>query len=112
MGKASAATSADDLKLILAVDRPIAHRGDVRPCPQELARAARRTDCGGWPKARIKARRIRSGSRKPVACATCSIARLEDCTCCRATSIRRRSTAFDGVVPVAAMKARGKGRGL
>ena len=33
------------------------------PCP---ARAARRSDCGGWPKARIKARRIRAGSRKPV----------------------------------------------
>ena len=29
-------------------------------------RAARRSDCGGWPKARMKARRIRSGSRKPV----------------------------------------------
>ena len=29
--------------------------------------AARRSDCGGWPKARMKARRIRSGSRKPVA---------------------------------------------
>ena len=35
------------------------------PCPYP-ARAARRSDCGGWPKARMKARRIRSGSRKPV----------------------------------------------
>ena len=76
------------------------------------ARAARRSDCGGWPKARMKARRIRSGSRKPVVSATRSIASPEDCTRCRATSIRNRSTAFDGVVPVAAMKARAKCREL
>src|ERR1700694_1902834 len=62
------------------------------------ARAARRSDCGGWPKARMKARRIRSGSRKPVDCATRSIASLEDCTRCRAASILGRTTAFDGVV--------------
>jgi hypothetical protein len=43
-----------------------------------------------------------------VDCATCSIASLEDCTRCRAASIRNRSTAFDGVVPVSAMKARAK----
>src|SRR3984957_14977476 len=61
------------------------------------ARAARRSDCGGWPKARMKARRIRSGSRKPVVSATRSIASLDDCTCCRATSMRSRSIAFDGV---------------
>jgi hypothetical protein len=67
--------------------------------PAYPARAARRSDCGGWPKARMKARRIRSGSRKPVDCATRSIASLEDCTRSRATSIRSRSTAFDGVVP-------------
>ena len=44
----------------------------------------------------MKARRIRSGSRKPVVCATRSIASLEDCTRCRATSMRSRSTTFDG----------------
>jgi hypothetical protein len=60
----------------------------------------------------MKARRIRSGSRKPVSCATRSIASPEDCTRCRATSIRSRSTAFDGVVPVSAMKARAKCREL
>ncbi len=60
----------------------------------------------------MKARRIRSGSRKPVSCATRSIASLEDCTRWRATSIRNRSTAFDGVVPVSAMKARVKCREL
>jgi hypothetical protein len=59
-----------------------------------LARAARRrSDCGGWPKARMKARRIRCGSRKPVSYATRSIASLEDCTR-RTTSIRSRSTAL------------------
>src|SRR6478672_12040828 len=42
------------------------------------ALAALRNDCGGWPKARMKARRIRSGSRKPVTSATRSIASLED----------------------------------
>src|SRR5712692_11719754 len=41
----------------------------------------------------MKARRIRSGSRKPVTCATRSIASLEDWTRCLATSIRSRSTA-------------------
>ena len=60
----------------------------------------------------MKARRIRSGSRKPVVSATRSIASLDDCTRCRATSIRNRSTAFDGVVPVSAMKARVKCREL
>jgi len=60
----------------------------------------------------MKARRIRSGSRKPVDSATRSIASLEDCTRCRATSIRKRSIAFDGVVPVSAMKARAKCREL
>jgi len=35
---------------------------------------------------------------KAVDCATRSIASLEDCTRCRATSMRRRSTAFDGVL--------------
>ena len=60
----------------------------------------------------MKARRIRSGSRKPVVSATRSIASLEDCTRCRATSTRSRSTAFDGVVPVSAMKARAKCREL
>jgi hypothetical protein len=54
----------------------------------------------------MKARRIRSGSRNPVDRATRSIASLEDCTRCRATSIRKRSTALDGVVPVSAMNAR------
>src|ERR1700688_115221 len=43
------------------------------------ARAAPRSDRGGWPKARMKARRIRSGSRNPVVLATRSIASLEDC---------------------------------
>jgi hypothetical protein len=38
----------------------------------------------------MKARRIRSGSRKQVTCATRSIASLEDCTRCLATSIRGR----------------------
>src|SRR4029079_1706270 len=76
------------------------------------ALAALRSDCGGWPKARMKARPIRSGSRNPVTSATRSIASLEDCTRCRATSIRNRSTAFDGVVPVSAMKARVKCREL
>ena len=76
------------------------------------ARAARRSDCGGWPNERMKARRIRSGSRNPVVCATRSIASPEDCTRCRATSIRKRSTAFDGVEPVSAMKARAKCREL
>jgi hypothetical protein len=32
----------------------------------------------------MKARRIRSGSRKPVDCATLSIGSLEACTCCLA----------------------------
>ena len=41
------------------------------PCREATAgnqtnRAALRSDWGGWPKARMKARRIRSGSRKPV----------------------------------------------
>jgi hypothetical protein len=54
----------------------------------------------------MKARRIRSGSRKPVSCATRSIAWLDDCTHGVATSIRSRSTAFDGAVPVSATKAR------
>jgi hypothetical protein len=54
--------------------------------PRYPARAARRSDCGGWPKARMKARRIRSGSRKPVDCATRSMASLEDCT----RSLRRK----------------------
>src|SRR5271166_2611082 len=76
------------------------------------ARAARRSDCGGCPKARMKARRIRSGSRNPVSCATRSIASPEDCTRWRATSIRKRSTAFDGVEPVSATKARVKCREL
>jgi hypothetical protein len=62
-----------------------------RPTPP----APRGAAIAGWP----KARRIRSGSRKPVSCATRSIASEEDCKRCRATSIRRRSTAFDGVVP-------------
>ena len=74
------------------------------------ARAARRSDCCGWPMARTKARRIRSGTQKPVVCATRSIALLEDCTRCRAASIRNRSTAFDDVVPVSAMKASAKCR--
>src|SRR6202012_301453 len=60
------------------------------------ARAARRGGCGGCPKARMKARRILSGSRKPVSSATRSIASLEDCTRSRATSIRSRSIAFEG----------------
>ena len=76
------------------------------------ARAARRNDCGGWPKARMKARRIRSGSRNPVDCATRSIASEEDCTRWRATSMRKRSTAFDGVVPVSAMNAPAWQQGL
>src|SRR3954468_56016 len=76
------------------------------------ALAARRSDCGGWPKARMKARRIRAGWRKPVDCATRSIASLDDCTRCRAASMRRRSTALDGVAPVSAMKARAKCREL
>ena len=44
----------------------------------------------------MKARRIRSGSRKPTEHATSSIDSPEDCTRSRATSIRNRSTAFDG----------------
>ena len=40
--------------------------------------------------------------------ATRSIASLDDCTRCRATSMRRRSIAFDGVDPVSAMKAAGE----
>ena len=76
------------------------------------ALAARRSDCGGWPKARMKARRIRFGSRNPVTCATRSIASPEDCTRWRATSSRNRSTAFDGVEPVSATKARVKCREL
>src|SRR5215470_6530294 len=68
-----------------------------------LTLAARRSDCGGWPKARMKARRIRSGSRKPAASATRSIDSDEDCTRARATSMRRRSIALDGVVPVSEM---------
>ena len=51
----------------------------------------------------MKARRIRSGSRKPVTSATRSIASEEDCTRCRATSIRNRSTALDGVAQVLAI---------
>src|SRR3954470_12488139 len=81
-------------------------------CRDYPARAARRNACGGWPKARMKARRIRSGSRKPVASATRSIASVDDCTRCRATSIRSRSTAFDGVAPVSAVNARAKCRAL
>jgi hypothetical protein len=52
------------------------------------ARAALRSDCGGWPKARMKARRIRSGSRNPVSCATRSIASPDDCTQRRPTNKR------------------------
>jgi hypothetical protein len=37
-----------------------------------VSRAVRRNDCGGCPNARMNARRIRSGSRKPVCIATCS----------------------------------------
>jgi hypothetical protein len=59
-----------------------------------------RSDYGGWPKARMKAPRISSGSRKPVGCATRSIASLDDRTRSLATSTRNRSTTFDGVVPV------------
>jgi hypothetical protein len=44
----------------------------------------------------LLARRIRSGSRKPVECATRSIASLEDRTRCRATSIRRAENAQEG----------------
>jgi hypothetical protein len=35
--------------------------------------AIRRTACGGWPNVRMKARRMRSGSPKPVSAATRSI---------------------------------------
>jgi hypothetical protein len=80
--------------------------------PQGALPCARRSDCGGWPKARMKARRIRSGSRKPVERATISIASPDDCTRVRATSIRSRSTAFDGVAPVSAINARAKCREL
>ena len=70
-------------------------------CPEHCvgnygARATRRSDCGGWPNARIKARRIRSGSRKPVSCAMRSIVSPEDCTRWRATSIRNRCGARRG----------------
>ena len=37
------------------------------------ARAARRRACGGWPKPRMKARRMRSGSPNPVADATVKV---------------------------------------
>jgi len=76
------------------------------------ARAARRSDCGGCPNTRIKARLIRFGSRNPVSCAMRWMDSLEDCTRWRATSIRNRSTAFDGVEPVSARKARVKCREL
>lgn len=49
----------------------------VLACDQSFvvadARTLRRMTCGGWPKARRKARRIRSRSAKPVSRATTSI---------------------------------------
>ncbi|MDA9469419.1 hypothetical protein XH87_33290 [Bradyrhizobium sp. CCBAU 53415] len=60
----------------------------------------------------MKALRIRSGSQKPVDRATRSIVSPEDWTRSRATSTRRRSTAFVGVDPVSATKERTKCREL
>ena len=67
---------------------------------------------GGWPKARMKARRIRSGSRKPAGAPTRSIGSGPASIRSRAISTRNRSTALAGVVPVSAVKARVKLRGL
>jgi hypothetical protein len=77
-------------------------------CTAYPARAARRSDCGGWPKARTEAPRIaKAGGLRGV------LDRLAGgLHARRGTSIRNRSTAFDGVVPVSAMKARAKCREL
>jgi hypothetical protein len=72
----------------------------------------RRSACGGWPKARINERRIRSGSPNPVCAATSSIGSGLLSTRSRAASRRSRSTALAGVVPVSTAKARAKLRGL
>ena len=64
--------------------------------------AVRRNAWGGGPKARIKARRMRSGSPKPVQAATASIGSAPLSTCSRAASSRSRSISLAGVVPVSA----------
>ena len=77
-----------------------------------LPAANPRMACGGWPKTRMKARRMRSSSPKPVSRATTSTG----CRLCsiisRAASRRRVSIALAGVVPVSARNARLNWRGL
>ena len=58
-----------------------------------------RTVCGGWPKARRKARRIRSRSAQPISFAI--IERIKR----RAVSMRRFSAALAGDWPVSARNA-------
>ena len=54
----------------------------------------------------MNARRMRSGSRKPVASAICSIGSRESSTRTRVASTRSRSTALAGLTPIARKKAR------
>ena len=76
------------------------------------ARAVRRITCGGCPKARRKARRMRSRSAKPVCRAMTSIGWRLCSIISRAVSIRRFSTALAGDWPVSARNARLNWRGL
>jgi hypothetical protein len=76
------------------------------------ARAFRRITCGGCPKARRKARRMRSRSAKPVCRAMTSIGWRLCSIISRAVSIRRFSTALAGDWPVSARNARLNWRGL
>ena len=76
------------------------------------ARAFRRITCGGCPKARRKARRMRSRSAKPVCWAMTSIGWRLCSIISRAASTRRFSTALAGDWPVSARKARLNWRGL
>jgi len=76
------------------------------------ARAFRRITCGGCPKARRKARRMRSRSAKPVCRAITSIGWRLCSIIRRAASTRRFSTALAGDWPVSAWNARLNWRGL
>jgi hypothetical protein len=78
----------------------------ARRSSMACSRAARLIACGGWPKARRKARRMRSGSAKPVSRATTSIEWLLPSIMARAASTRSTSTARAGDCPVSTRKVR------
>jgi len=104
----------DDL-VYAGQDRPWIRQGLQRRLDSQAAasaRAFRRITCGGCPKARRKARRMRSRSAKPVCRAMISIGWRLCSIIRRAVSTRRFSTALAGDWPVSAWNARLNWRGL